>query len=395
MPLQKEIEFPLFYRGLEYDSEGKPVIFTDDDLRMAEKNGNFVIQSGILYPPVKYDHPAFGAPDKDNHGRTVRYTYRDGALYQTVTNWSDRIVADKKREAKIAYSGEMRTTPFSYFDPISKSRKTLKGPVPVGLAILGDVRPAIKNLKPFTSFEFSESVSPADAWETRESLRKSGLVAEDCSATQHDSETTVHFFGEVENDASRFFEEQKEQTMTDAEIQALVASTTKAAVEAATAPLNAKIKEQDDKISSFSETSARAADVKTFCESVQADKPRLTKLGLGHLSTILNHPAVAKAADLDKEIRAFVEGLSPIVLPGARKEGDDTDKGGGADDEPEPLAKARPKHFSDITANQDIVDGAIAAFGEYKPDAFKGIENNPAAQLQKVRSYVISRDTAN
>lgn len=393
--LAKEIEFPLFHLGTVPDSTGTPVTFTAELLREMARNSNFVTQSGILHAPIKYDHPAAGTPDKENHGKMVRYEFRGNSLFAVGTNWSDRVKADKAAEKRIAYSGEF-VPKFSYPDPTTGKTVEL-GPTVVGLALLGSDRPAFKNLKPFSSFEFGEAISPVDAYETRQELRSAGLVSEYCDGT--------HFYAEVENDARRFSERQ-EQTMTDAEIQAAIAAGVKAnidaAVAAAIAPAVASaVKPLQDQIKSFSETSKRQGEVHAFCETVRTTKKTLNKLSLDRLEkNILLHEDMTPA--LDKEVRAFVEGLSEVILPGGmagkkKDAGTDVDENGGEDeDEPPALAKVRSKHFSEVddARSQQIVDEALTAFSEYKPDAFKGIESDPQAQIVKLQSYVKQRDTA-
>lgn len=387
MPLKKVIEFPLFHVGQFTAQDGTPAPITEALLRQIEKNTNFILKSRILQAPIGYDHPA---KNSDAHGTLVGARYHNGVLYAQGDNWSDTLVADVKASKRLAYSGEYAPD-FTYPAGDGSGKMVKVGPALVGMAILGSTRPAIKNLKPLSEFGFAEGVSAADEYETREELRSAGMLSEYCE--------DARFFAEVENDARRFFSEQKEQesTMTDAEIQAAIAAGVKANLDTAvTAAVSAAVKPLQDQIKSFSETAKREADVHSFCEKVSKTRPQLSNpLTLERLEKkILLHPDMTPS--LDAEIRAFCEGLSAVVLPGGvagpgQGENDDTPT-----DEPKALAAVRPKHFADIDnpASQAVIDAAVTAFAEFKPDAFKGIEQNEAAQFAKVREYVINRDTA-
>lgn len=390
----------MWHRGWATATNGKKVFFTPELLREMERNSNFVVQAGILQPPVRYDHPAFGAPDKENHGKLVRYEVRGNSLFAAGTNWSERLQEDKAREAVLAYSGEF-VDELEYPDPKTGTMRKL-GPTVVGMAILGDTRPSMKNLMPLSKFEFSDEsgaeVDPIDQHITRTELQKSGLLSDYVDGT--------HFFGEVVNDASRFFSEEKpkEQTMTDAEIQALVASASKtaadAAVAAAVAPLQAKITEQatqiaaqktafDTQINAMSEASKRKTEAHAFCEKVFENK--VTNVLFRERAEDILADASFSESQLVK-VRGLIEAAPAGMVEAGRKGGNGNDK--ITTEEPDALADLKVKHFSDIDAHEAKIHAGIVAFGEFKPDAFKGVEKNTAAQIEIVRKHVVARDSA-
>lgn len=371
--LQKEIEFPLFTVGLIPDSKGKPFNFTRELGMSMARNSNFALQSGILQPPIRYDHPAFGATDKENHGTFKRFEFRDNSLFAYATNWSERLQADKAREARIAYSGEC-VEDLEYPDGNGTMKKL--GPCVVGMAILGGDRPAFKNLKPLTKFEFAEGVSDVDAFEIVAELRKSGLIAETVEGT--------HFFGEVTNDSRRFFSEQHgtENDMDEKEFQKRL--------EENDAKWDKRfsefVKTTEAKVQSFSDESQRIGKINAFCETVRTEKP-IGKLALERLREAMKNPT-------EETVRAFVESLPAFLAPNGKAEekaaGDKKDRDGDDKSEPEALAKVRPRTFSD--PHDPAIMPAVLAFGEFKPEAFKGIESDTRAKIEKTAQYVRARD---
>lgn len=372
--LQKEIEFPLFHVGWATDINGERVNFTPELLREMARNSNYVVAADILQPPIKYSHPAFGAPDKENHGTMKRYEFRGNSLFAYGTNWSERIQADKAREAILAYSGEFKAT-HDYPDPNTGTMRKI-GPTVVGLGILGSERPAIWNLKPISKFEFSEEVSPIDAFETIAELRKSGLIAETVEGT--------HFFGEVTNDSRRFFSEQHgtENDMDEKEFQKRL--------EENDAKWDKRfsefVKTTEAKVQSFSEESQRIGKINAFCETVRTEKP-IGKLALERLREALRTPT-------EETVRSFVESLPAFLAPNGKAEenaaGEKKDQDGSDKSEPEALAKVRPRTFAD--PHDPAIMPAVLAFGEFKPEAFKGIEGDTQAKIGVVARYVRERD---
>jgi hypothetical protein len=380
--LAKEIEFPLFHLGTVPDSTGTPVKFTPELLREMARNSNFVTQAGILHAPIKYDHPAHGAADKENHGKMVRYEVRGNSLFAVGTNWSDRVKADKAEEKRIAYSGEF-VNEFSYPDPASGKMVKL-GPTVVGLALLGSDRPAFKNLKPFSAFEFSEEISPVDAHETRQELRSAGLLSEYCDGT--------HFYAEVENDARRFSERQ-EQTMTDAEIQAAIAAGV-APLKTANDTLVASNKELSDQLRQFTETSARKTAAHEFTESLKTDKKYLGKIPTEMLEDILADPTMP--APVATKVKAFCAALPAFIAPGgvagkkADADGDDDDV-----DEPKNLAALRPKHFAERSKYELMLVAGTDELQTIKPKLFSEAKATTVeARLAVTKQYVIEREAA-
>lgn len=380
----RAIELPIFHLGTYTAQDGTSVTFTPELLRQMERNTKLAIRMGKFQPPVGYDHPA---ANSDSHGLISDVRYENGKLIGTLGGISDKLRDDAKNFRRLTYSPEFRND----FEFVHDGKPVkLPGPTCIGLAMLGAQRGAIKNsaMVPLSEVQFGEGVSEVESLLLRQDLRDMGYVGEYA--------VDGKMFGEVENDISRFAEKETETTMTDAEIQALANKAAADAAAAATAPLLAKIAEQDRTIKSFSETSARASDVKSFCEKVSPDKnPRFTELGVARLVKILNHPAVAADPALDADIRAFAETISPATITlGESKGGKKKDGAEGDTEEPEALARLRVKHFANRTdpQNEQIVTAAITAFSEYRPEAFKGIENNPAAQDERVIAYVRQRD---
>lgn len=388
MPLAKEIEFPLFHLGTYTSQSGAKVTFTDAMLRQMERNGNFLVRSRILQAPVKYDHPAFGAADKENHGRLVGYRYANGTLHAIGTNWSDKLVKDVEREARIAYSGEFADN-FEYPDPSSRKMVKIDGPAPIGLAILGAERPAIKNLKPLSEFQFGEEINAADAWLAREELQKAGLLAEDFDGR--------YFFAEVTNDATRFFSESRtEDGMDEAAIQRLLDAQATKLQQGFDQQIKALKDEQDKKIQSFSEQAKQTEKVIAFCETASKEKP-FGKLFHDTLRKEMLEATPTEAERIQRIITALPATAPPFKMAEKKKERDGGEPDDDNGEEPKALMVLRAKHFTDREnpANQQkIVDG-INAFAELKPDAFKGIENDPVAQTQKLLTYINARDAAN
>lgn len=158
------------------------------------------------------------------------------------------------------------------------------------------------------------------------------------------------------------------------------------------AGFDAQLKAVEDKtastIKAMSET--EAAKQKTLGKvALIVTEKKLSKISAAKLEEAALNPTV-------ETVLAFGETLSAIVLPGRAKVDDSSSRAKDDDgDEPEALAKLRPKHFSDPLEHGDVLEAGLLAFGEFKPDAFKGIEENPAAQLDRLRSYVTARDVAN
>lgn len=382
MTLKKTIEFPLFHVGQFTAMDGAKVPITEALLRQAEKNSNFILKSRILQAPIGYDHPA---KSSDAHGTLVGTRYHNGVLYAQGSDWSDTLVADVKAMKKLAYSGELDPN-FTY--PDGTGKMVALGPAVVGMAILGSRRPAIKNLKPLSDFEFSEGTSPADAFETREELRSAGLVSQHVDGQ--------HFFGEVENDATRFFSETRteEQTpMTEAEKQEMQ-NAINAGIAAAVAPLKQANEDLKSQIQNFSEESKRVAKVDGLVDKLKKEKP-IGQIALDAYRVALLDPSEANVQAFAEKLPAFI---APGGIAGKTKEKPGNGDGGEADDdgeEPKALAAIRPKHFAEIDdpRNQQLIDNALTAFAEFKPEALKGVEQNPLAQMERLRTYVTQRDT--
>ncbi len=388
MPLKKVIEFPLFHVGQFTSSDGTPVPMTEALLRQIEKNTNFVLRSKVLQAPIGYDHPAASS---DAHGTLVGTRYANGVLYAQGDNWSDRLVDDVKAMKRLAYSGELAPK-FTYPDGTGKMIDV--GPAVVGLAILGASRPAIKNLKPLSEFGFAEGTGAADEFITREELRNTGHVSEHSDGTK--------FFGEVENDARRFFSEshtEEQTTMTDAE-KLEMQNAINAAVAAAVAPVKQANDALTEQLRTFSEDGVRKAEAHQFCEQLKADKKYMPEIPLGMLNDILADPTIPVPGKT--KIKAFAAALPSFIAPGGvageRKKKQAEGEGGegsGEAEEPKELAAVRPKHFAEIddAKSQQIVFAAKEAYFSEHPDELKGIENDPLAQIRKLESYVTKRDT--
>lgn len=372
--LQKEIEFPLFHLGTVPDSTGKPVTFTPGLLREMERNSNFVARAGILQAPVKYDHPAFGAPDKENHGKMVRYQVRNNSLFAVGTNWSERLQQDKAREARIAYSPEF-VSEFTYIDPTTNQTVKL-GPTVVGLAMLGGDRPAIKNLRPVSQFEFGENVGPADAFLMREELQNSGMLSEYCE--------DARYFAEVTNDARRFFSEHKdEENMDDKEVQRLLAEQDKKWSDR----FEIFQKETEKKVHSFSEESKRVAKVDGLVAKLKDEKP------IGQIA--LDAYRVALLEPTEANVQAFAEKLPAFIAPGGMAGAGDNAGDDEPTAEPKALASVRVKHFSDRSKYEVLLSQATADLAKMKPKLFSEAKATTVEQrLAVTKQYVVEREAA-
>jgi hypothetical protein len=386
MPLQKEIEFPLFHLGTETSSNGKKVEFTPAVLREMERNSNFVAQAGILTAPIKYDHPAFGARDKDNHGRLARYEVRGNSLFAVGTDWSDRIVADKRDGKKIAYSAEFFDE-FEFTDPTTGKRVKL-GPTVCGLAILGADRPAIKNLKPFSTFEFAEGVHVVDAYETRQELQKAGLVAETVEGT--------HFFGEVENDSRRFAERDEETAMTSDELLK-IGEMLQTKLDAAVAPIKADIAGVKASVNQFSEQGKRDTEAHAFCEELKTKREKtgpLPPAAVARLKDALTDPETTPG--VAAKIRVFAESIPALFVERGTSENEATGDDAAAKAMPN-VAKLKIRTFSESerrdVGNQNLIADSIDELRAAKPELFKEAKTMEQ-EIAVVQQYVAKRDGA-
>lgn len=391
--LTRELWLPLFPVGEYRANNGQWSKLEAAKLREMERNTRFLIRSGNLAkPPVGYQHPASSGEARGHIGDVK---FENGVLHARIDQ--PKFIDDVKKGLRLEYSGEFAEE----VDFVEHGVAKKCGPAVVGVAILGDQRPAIKNAqrRTLSDLVFGEGVTPVEAFEIKEELRKSGVVSHTYDAEGH------YCFSEIAFDASVFAEENT--TMTDAEIQALVTNT----VNSATAPLKVenealktKLAAQEtsfnERIQSFSESSVRKGDVKNFCEAVQKpngkQNPRLTGPNVARLEKILLNPSVVKDKELDSDIRAFVEGIPPILVErgggDGNGKGDSEGNGGGDKEEPKALADVRPKHFSDIRKFGEQITASVAAYFSEHPEQLKGIENNPAAQVAVVSDYVTKRD---
>lgn len=374
------VELPIFHLGTYRDSSGTPVTFTPALLHQLAKNTNLAIKHNFQ-PPVGYDHPAArgGA-----HGRisSVRVE-NDKKLIAVLDTTSEQLRDDAANFRRLTYSPE-----FNSFEFVHEGESIKLGPTVLGLSMLGALRGAIKNtdMVPLSQVNFGEGVDPADAFMLRQELRSLGYLGE--------YEVDGKFFAEVENDERRF-SAHEENTMTDAEIKQLIADGIKAGVEASVgAAVTAAVKPLQEQIKSFSETSKRQTEVRAFCETVRTEKKSLNKLSLDRAELIMLHPDMTPA--LDKEFRAFVEGLSAVILPGGRAGKAEGDEGGDDEDEaqePKVLASVRPKHFSDLSKNDAMLSQATDELQKIKPKLFSEAKATTSVQrLAVTKQYVIERE---
>lgn len=373
--LRKTIEFPLFHVGQFTSQDGSQVPITDALLRQIEKNTNFILKSKVLQAPIGYDHPA---KDSHAHGTLVGTRYHGGVLYAQGTDWSDALVADVKASKRLAYSGELHPK-FSYPAGDGSGKMIEVGPAVVGLAILGSQRPAIKNLKPLSEFEFAEGTAPADAFETREELRSAGLVSQHVDGHQ--------FFGEVENDARRFFSEEKDDdTMDEKEFQRRIDEQEKKWSER----FDTFKADAEKKIQSFSEESKRAAEIDEYCSTVGKEKP-MGVIALGNLRKALTAPTV-------ENIKAFAESLPAFIAPGGmagKKNADGTPADEEEAPEPKSLASVRVKHFADRSKNETLLAQAVADLEKIQPKLFSEAKATTLEQrIAVTKQYVVEREAA-
>jgi len=390
MPTEKTIRIPVYTYGKYRAQDGTYEEFTDEKMRTLAKNTNFVIASKAFIPTfgyVGYDHPVFGkVKDTDAHGHIKNAVFENGVLSLDVLPIADksgraRLIDDAKAGRRPHVSGE-HSNAFSFVD--EHGRTVNVGPTVLGLAALGTERPALKNPKivPLSEIPFPETVSPADAFAAREQLRKSGLVAQTFSED-------VLVFSEIalsqDVDDSR-----QEQPMTPEElnqIKGMIGDLKTELKGEITTQVAAVKTETANTIKAMSEGEQNKAKIREKVALIVTEK-KLGKIAAGKLEEAALDPTTEK-------VLAFGETLSAVILPGKpateKKEGDDGEGG----DEPEALAKLRPKLFADPITNGDVLDAGLVAFSEFKPGAFKGIESDPSAQLEKLRAYVTARDVAN
>lgn len=376
------VELPIFHLGTYRDSSGVPVTFTPALLHQLAKNTKLAIKHNFQ-PPIGYDHPA--ARDNGAHGRIsdVRVE-QDKWLIATLDTTSEQLKDDAKNFRRLTYSPE-----FNNFEFVHEGETVKLGPTVIGLSMLGAQRGAIKNtdMVPLSKVNFGEGVDSADAFIMRSELRSLGYLGE--------YDVDGKFFAEVENDERRF-SAHEENTMTDAEIKQLIADGIKAGVDASVgAAVTAAVKPLQDQIKSFSETSKRQSEVRAFCESVRTEKKSLNKLSLDRAEVILLHEDMTPA--LDKEFRAFVEGLSAVILPGGvagkKTDGADGDEGGDEIDEPKTLASVRPKHFSDLSKNDAMLSQATDELQKIKPKLFSEAKATTSVQrLAVLKQHIIERE---
>lgn len=395
MPTEQTIRIPVYTYGKYRAQDGTYEEFDDAKMRALVKNTNFVIRQKAFVPAmgyVGYDHPVFGkVTDTDAHGHIVGAVYEDGVVSLDVKPVADstgrmRLIEDAKAGRRPHVSGEHHNA-FSFVDAHGKTVPV--GPTILGLAALGSERPALKNPKivPLSEIEFPESVSAADAFMARETLRKSGMVAQTFSEG-------VLVFSEIQLPSIED-ETPKEQPMTP-EDKALMetmlanqATTLKAAFDAQIATVKT---EAANAIKAMSE--GEAAKQKTLGKvALIVTEKKLSKISAAKLEEAALNPTV-------ESVLAFGETLSAIVLPGgtARNgEGGDTDETDG--DEPPALEKLRVKHFSDRDRYQSEIAAGLEALEARKPKMFSEASKLSGvaaleARIDALKTYITDRDTA-
>lgn len=397
----KEIEIPLFSLGTYTPMDGEPVTFDENFLRTLEKNTNYVIAAKALQPPVGYDHPAHNVKDTDAHGHIVRTTYRNGVLFGYLANPSKKLAEDARERRRLAYSPEFHPN-FKFTDA---GREIPVGPTVVGLAMLGKIRPAMKNPAhvPVAELGFSENVSAADAFMAREELRKAGLVAQTF-------DEGVYVFSEVDVNPRMFSEPaRQEHDMDEKDFERKMEERERKLREEFESKQQEQARQFSEKLTALQSDGARKAEVAKFFEEVTAEKPRVGKRSKEHFMAALNHPVVAANADLDRLIRSGIEALPAAIVAGGRapenargfseSDGDPEDPPPSGDENP--LDAVTLKHLDHISApatrrgeksNAQVVEEALVAFQEKEPGRVKGLSK--LAQLTELRKYVKHRDAA-
>lgn len=393
-----ELLVPHFTYGTYQSADGTPVKFDDALMRQIDRNTNFAVRAKILSPPLTYDaidedgrYLHNSAKSTDAHGTVTRAVYENGVLKFGLAP-SSTLLNDIRDLKRLRVSG---VVDMKYWYNDASGKRVELGPTLIATTALGAKRPAMRNEKivPLQDLVFSEDTTPVDAFYAREELRKSGFVAQTLADGNY-------AFSEIDVDPHAFGEpSRQEQGMTDEQIQAAIAS----GIKAVTAPLEAKLAEQaaqnlklTEQVRSFSETSKREGEAHAFCEKFRAARAKtapLNQLSMERLEDLLSDPEMTPGTIT--KLKAFAESL-PGAYVAAPPKDDDEDTGKGGDKtEPKALAALRPKHFSDLNVYGEVLEAGLNAFSEFQPDAFKGIENNPEAQLDKLRRYVTARDTAN
>lgn len=387
---QKTIRIPVYTYGKYRAQDGTVEEFTAETMQEYVKNTNFVIQSGAFIPTVGYDHPVVGNKNTDAHGHIKGAVFENGVVKLDVLPIPDRegrlrLVEDRAAGRRPHVSGE-HTHNFSFVDGGGKTVNV--GRTILGLAALGSNRPAIKNplMLQCSEVQFPDAVTAADAFMAREELRKSGLVSQTL-------EEGVLVFSEIKL-STDVDDTPKELPMTadeKAEMQRMMdaqAATLKAAFDAQlTTQINAVKAETANTIKAMSEGEAAKRKLLDRVAVVVKEK-KLPPIPAAKLEEAVLDPTAER-------VLAFSEVLSSTVLPGPTPPKKEGESKADPTDEPAALAALRPKHFSDPIEFGEAIEAGLMAFGEYKPEALKGLENNPQGQLDRLRSYITTRDTAN
>lgn len=387
--MPQALEVPTFTYGTYTSLDGEDVVFTDDLMRDLVKNTNYAIAVKALTPPVGYDtinnDGTYAHRGTEAHAHVTAAKFRNGVVTLELSKPSEQFRSDVKEGRRLRVSGEFNPK-FSYTD--ASGKKIDVGPTIVGLAALGRHRPALKNpsIVPLSDLNFGESIAPADAYATREELRKSGFVAQTLADGKY-------AFSEINVDPIIFGEQ--EQGMTDAEIQA--------AIDAKMKPLNEKITTLEGEntklkgdVLKFSETSKREGAAKSFCEKLATDRKATAPLPVlftEKLETILADPTLTDAQIT--LIKSLAESAPGAYVGGKSKDADDKDADGDDKAEPKALAKLKPRDFAEMSSNPDAearIEAGIIAFGEFQKDAYKGAENNSLAQIERLRRHIEHRD---
>lgn len=443
-----ELEIPTFTYGTYPALDGTEVTFTDELMSQLEKNTNDLIAKKVLTPPVGYDeideHGKYKHRGTEAHAHVTGVTFKNGVVKLALGKPSETFRKDVKDGRRLRVSGEFHPN-FKYND--SEGKEITVGPTIVGLAALGRHRPALKNpsLVPLSDLPFSE-IPAAVASAAREELKRGGFVSQTLADGRFAfAEIEVRAFGEdhavddvvivttnrngnrgrkgkiaairtgtfyavdtgedfpgiirwlasdemvADDGAVQLGEEEHEMTLTPEMQQAI-----NAAVAAATEPLKAKNVELEGQLKQFSETSKRETAALQFREKFEKDRKdagaALPVLYLDALQAILADTSYSDAQLA--QIKSFAA-LTPGAFVGAGRAGEGKGKEGEAPtDEPKALAAVKPRHLASLEdpQTQKIVADGLAAFAEFKPDAVKGLENDPKARVRRLAEYVNERD---
>lgn len=379
----KLFDFPLFPPGPHRANDGTIVNLDAAGLQDLVRNTRFAVAKGLLKPPVGFRHPA--ARDFFAKGHITDAQYINGVAHAFVAQ--PKFIDDAKNGNVLEYSGEIG---FVEYTEEGVGKKV--GPCIVGIGLLGDERPGIKDprRKPLSQLvkeqAFGEALTPAQTWEIAEELRKAGVVAQTYDA----GEENRYCFSEMIFDSQDFKEEKTHMPIDDndlAKIGGLIAAALKPLQEdlgTVKTEIGTVKTETETQFKKFSEGARRESEAETWAD--QQDE----KVPLGKVASELRRDIARKAAGGNlltfAEVKAAYEAITPgVITKEERKPNDDGD-------EPEALAKIRPSMFSEASKHDNVLTAAWEAALKFKPERFGQFRHKPQReQMAALKDYAVER----